>query len=836
MALLRFRRHTLLASLVVAAAMAVVPAHADAEAAPGPAVPQKAKASGLPSGVSLSAINIRQDAKDGSLVAEGAVTIETDFGRFQADRVTFRDRHIVEAEGNVLVVWGENRISGTKMVYDLGLKDDPDPAKRIPRGMIENAVGQVEPEFYFDARKVETIGDDRVVLHTATVTTCTQPVPYWSFHVSKAKVKINGYAHLFNLRPTIGKVPFFYLPYLMWPVKKDRAPGLLFPEFGTTTNRGRLVSIPVFVPVGPSADITFMPQYYTIAGWGLGAKVRVIPNRDGYAEATGNYVADQVSGQGRYRAQVKQTQTFLNGFRMVSDVDIVSDFNYYTDYVRNLTYSSSPTLLGRVSFTRSGAWTSLMVQEQYREQLFPDDTTLVQSTLPEIQWRGRSRRLGKSPLYLSFVSSFDGIRQDGTRIQTDYMRGDVSPTLSLPYSPASWLDITPSIAFRSTYWTKQKSPASSSVILSDGLWRNLWGASLDIRGPKFFKIFETKAKPEKDGTPGKTSKYKNTIEPRLLYTYQQAYDKDSQIIIYDEVDRFGITANSFSYGIASRLIAQRPRASAEDTGGSGEKILVPEGESGKLREVTSAAPDTGADAGADAAAAAAASGAPVEPTPLEPVEIASVELSQSYSLNSNGSLADTNGNCLTAPVPDAKCQETSRFSAVALSGRYNPKTWANFNFTSRYDVLFHAVSEVSVSGNFRERLAKGLFSLVYRPGLAFQRAIDPATGQPYPPDPVTGLYPIEHVKEATQLRFQGDFGPIAGRLRLGMDATYNITPGTGEKSLPYQRWRMEYYTQCCGFLVEYLQYNYSTAPRKDFRFAVDLRGIGKLFDFNQGNQ
>jgi len=69
-----------------------------------------------------------------------------------------------------------------------------------------------------------------------------------------------------------------------------------------------------------------------------------------------------------------------------------------------------------------------------------------------------------------------------------------------------------------------------------------------------------------------------------------------------------------------------------------------------------------------------------------------------------------------------------------------------------------------------------------------------------------------------------------------MDVTYNVTPAPGEKSLPYQRWRMEYYTQCCGFLAEYLQYNYSTAPRKEFRFAVDLRGIGKLFDFNQANQ
>lgn len=817
--------------IALAAAAPAVAAKKPAGTQPSPsahdATPKtKTTASGLPAGVSLTAITIRQDEKDGSIVAEGSVTIESSEGRIQADRVTFRERHIVEAEGNILIVWGQNRISGTRMIYDLGLKDDPDPAKQIAHGVIENAVGMVEPEFYFTAQKVETRGDDHVILYHAEVTTCTQPVPYWSFHVSKAKIKIEGYAHLFNIRPTIGKVPFFYLPYLMWPVKRDRAAGLLFPEFGSTTTRGRLISIPVFVPLGASADITFDPQWYSIAGWGLGARVRVVPNRDGYMEASVNYIWDEVSGAnsnpsqsfvGRYRALFKQTQTFLNGFRMVSDVDLVSDFDYYTDYVRNLTYSSSPTILGRMSFTRSGKWTSLLIQEQYREQLFPDDSTLVQSTLPEIQWRGRSTRLGKSPIFLSFISSFDVIRQDGQRISTDYMRGDVSPTLSLPWTPRAWLDITPSVTYRSTYWSKHEAPpdplnpTAAPTIISNGLWRNLLGASLDIRGPKLFRIFEKDGKPEKDGTPGKKTKVKNTIEPSIVYNYQQAFDEAPQVIVYDQVDQFGILSNSLAYGVTSRFIAQRARAAPEAMGSSGEKILVPEGESGKLRDVASATPETGDQPPPDTTQ-------PAPDAPLEPIEVASVTLAQTYSLNSNASIIDRNG--------DGKPDDTSHFSGVTLTGRFNPKTYANFNLSSQYDILFHAVSQVSVSGNFTERLAKGLFSVVYRPGLGTA----PIPG----PTPGTIVYVDKH--DATQLRFQGDFGPLASRLRLGMDATYNVTPQPGEKSLPYQRWRMEYYTQCCGFLAEYLQYNYTNAPRKEFRFAVDLRGIGKLFDFNQANQ
>ncbi len=815
MALFRLSPRALLILLIVMAAIALRPARAE----------DKAAAAALPPGVKLSAQHIGADEKNGAIVAEGAVTIEAGFGRIQADRITFREGHLVEAEGNVLLVWGNNRISGTRMTYDLGMDNDPDPEKRVARGVIENAVGQVDPEFYFDARQVDTIGDDRVVLHHATVTTCTQPVPYWSFHVSTAKIKLEGYAHLFNLRPAIKRVPFFYLPYLVWPVKRERAPGLLFPEFGATSQRGYFMSIPVFVPMGPSADVTLFPEYYTIGGWAAGAKLRVVPNRDGYAEAEVQYIADQVTDASRYRVQLKQTQNFLSGFRMVSDVDIVSDFNYFTDFVRNITYASSPTILGRMTFTRSGPWTSILVQEQYREQLFSDDSTLVQTTLPEIEWRGRSRRIGKSPFYFTYTSSVAAIRQDSDRLQAHYFRGDLAPTISAPFSPRPWIDITPTVAVRSTYWSQKQAPLSNPqdpvTVINDAIWRNLLSAGVDVRGPKLVRIFETKPKPGKDGAdPLPVRKYKNTIEPRFAYLYQQAFKRDGEIILYDEIDRFGINANAISYGLASRLIAQRPRAAAEREGGSGEKILVPEGESGKLREAPSATPEaTDLPPAADEAPDA-------KSTPLEPIEVASIEVSQNYSFNSNPSTADVSGNCIVSATPPADCAETSHYSSVNLTARYNPSRNASFNLSSRYDVLFGAISDVSVSGNFRDRFAQGLFSVVRRTGLGFQRA----------GDPVNGTYPLEPAHGATQIRFQGNFGPIAGRIRIGIDGTYNVTPTESEKHLPYRRFRLEYYTQCCGFLTEYLVSEYSAFPRREFRFAVDLRGIGKLFDFNQANQ
>ena len=42
----------------------------------------------------------------------------------------------------------------------------------------------------------------------------------------------------------------------------------------------------------------------------------------------------------------------------------------------------------------------------------------VQETLPDIEWRGRSRRLGNTPFYLSYDSSLAWIRQNDLQFRT----------------------------------------------------------------------------------------------------------------------------------------------------------------------------------------------------------------------------------------------------------------------------------------------------------------------------------------------------------------------------------------------------------------------------------
>ncbi len=797
-----------------------------AEAAAAPTGPGK-----LPGDVAVEALRIREVPGSDEIILEGAATVRSGRSRIQADRITYRGGRWIEAEGNVLVVWAGNRISGTRMEYDLTEE----------HGTLENAIGQVEPEFFFVAKTAEKIGQDLVVLKTAIVTTCTQPVPYWSLAVSTARIRIDGYAHLWNLRLRTRRAPVFYLPYLIWPVKKGRAAGLLLPSLGTSQDRGKLLSLPLYLPLGPSVDLTLTAERYTLAGLGWGADLGFVPNRQGSGRFTASYIQDQVSrSQGeptqRYRATYTETQQFENGFRMVADINQVSDFRYFTDYERDLRLVSTPTILARVEFSRNGSWTSVNVRELRREQLkqpqsfyvegqaspTPIESSFVQETLPEIDWRGRSHRLGKTPFYLSFESSAAWIRQSDLQFRTpsycpvtqeigdcpypdtdqtvrhtyafplvsDYYRADMFPTISAPVSPFPWLDITPSVNTRYTFYSQSQATRSQEVQVAGqpttavvqkiddrALGRFVSGATVEIVGPRFFRIFERPDNPF-------SSRYKHVIEPRIVYVYQQAFDRNEEIIQYDGVDSSRGATNQLTYGVRTRLFAARPRAKPAEPAGGGEAVLLPEGTSGAVKKAEPA----------PQGAAAPADGPPAPPPPVEPVEIASLDVSQSRSF----------GRDLSTGINSVGVSESSRFSSIDTVGRFNPKPNTSLDLRTSYDILLRQFSSVSVSGNLRGQTARTGFSLVRTAG---------SSG----------------ASNQTQLRMATGVTLFGRKLKLDVDGSYNAQL----RRFPDQRWRVEYYTQCCGFLMEWFQRDFVANSRGEFRFTLDLRGIGKLMDLHQ---
>ena len=755
------RRGLLVGHLVVClafGAFAVTPARAqDAEAGPD---------LGLPEGVEIEYERLTARA-EGVWDLEGPVTIRLDRSRLQADRMTLADNKIV-AEGNVLIVWDQNRIFGARMTYDL----------ETERGTIEDAMGQVMFQYMFWAARVEKIGDETVHLEDATVTTCTQPLPYWSFRVTSATIRVNKYARMWNVRLRARKAPVVYLPYLVWPVKPDRAAGLLLPELHSTLNRGDVLSQQLFVPLGRSADVTLLGRHYAEAGFGGGGEARLVPNENGYASLNGFFIKDEVAGgRNRYRANYEQTQKFRNAFRMVADIELVSDFDYFTHFETDLDLISSPQILARVEFARNGPWTSLNVRELRRKQLFADQSTLVQQTLPEIEWRGRSRRMGKTPFYLEFESSLASIQQRRSGlpatssvppIDADYLRADAFPTITMPVSPVPWLDIAPRVSYRWTRYTQRADPTTGATV-DRSIGRDLSSAGVDIVGPKVFRVF---------GQAG-GRQFKHAFEPRIRYAVGQKFDRSDEVISLDEVDRFSAAGNQVTYSLIQRLFARRSRADESAAAPSRESVVLPDG--------TSDGPSSLAE---DVARVPLDVDTP--PPPQEPVEIASFEIAQSRAFDEDLSTG-----------PGA----SSSRGPILLSGRYNPGPLVSLNLRGTYNILFDDFSSVTGSGGIRGSLYRAQFSVSQTSDLAADES-------------------------RTGASLNGGFSLLRHRLQIDLETVYQSDPGPQGVHFPETRWRVQYRTQCCTVLLERFTHDFAAQEdeRRDIYVRFDLSGIGKLWD------
>ncbi len=728
---------------------------------------------------------------------EGEVDLISGDSRIQADRIFLNNMtQKIQAEGSVLLDWKNNRLAGETLEFDIETEN----------GTVTSALGYIEPDYIFTADRVEKIAEDKIVIYKAVLTSCTQPTPYWSFRISRALIHLNNYAYLRNILFRVKKAPLVYLPYLIWPVKEERSAGLLFPEIGSTKDRGEVISEAFFWPIRRNMDLTLYADYYSLAGTAGGMEYNFLPNEQGRGRVLAYYLNDKITDSSRYRFTYLHEQNFRNGFRLNAEINKISDFDYYTDFERDLKLSSRPYSLSRVDLSRNWSFYSLNIREDWREQRLGMGE-LIQSQLPEIELRGRSQKLGNSPFYLTFETSFINFAKETTSVDffgvetttydANYLRYNLAPTLTLPYSPLPWLDLDFSMMLRETLYTQRIDPGNASVVLDDSLNRFLAGGRIEIIGPKFYRIFE---KPESDYSP----RYKHAIEPRIIYFYMPTFDQQNEVPRFDEIDFIG-GGNQARFVFRNALYAKRPSSPSETSqeeeeerqGGVGEALYELDEEINDMSQPASAAPP-------NIESEKAQISQEIQPLPpgeesnskkaektLNPVEIATLEIAQSYSFDNPLSFG---------------AGETKNASPVEATLRFNPFRKMSFDLRTRYDVIFKTISSTSLSASLRKEDI-GYLNLS-----------------------MVGVKGLGGGSDREQVTFEGGTRLFQQKLGFNVKMSYDIS----NSFLPEQRYRVEYYTQCCGFYFEYLNRDFSSNERKEFRFAIDLKGIGKVIDFHHG--
>ncbi len=475
---------------------------------------------------------------------------------------------VLTALGGVTIDQGPQRLAGESAVYDLENKT----------GTLTRATAYVDPDFYFSGEELQKTGDLTYEIKNGTLTACKDEVPDWSFRMKQARVEVEGYAHIRGASMRVKNVPVLYIPYIVWPAKRERASGFLIPQPGYSNRRGASVSLAYFQTLGRSYDTTIFADLYSKDFLGLGNELRWRPTEGTEGWFEGYAIRDPERAEGdewRWKLRLDATTTDLPwNMRGALAYRKYSDFDYLGDFEREIDRNTVRSVLSRGFVSGNWGTQSLNLLVEDRETFINPLNSVIQRRLPEVEYKLRPTRLGKLPLYVDLDSSlaFLDVRRSAT-YDAGYGRFDVQPNLQANVLSLPWLSASVNGGYRYTWYGDSLcdsdlagenpcDPLAGTTFVGESLSRTLPVAGAQIVGPSFSRIFNTQI--------GRFGKFKHVIEPRFIYSYLGEIEQKEvrRTPLFDEVDAFA-AGNVGRVVLFNRLLAKP----LDEKKGSAREIL-----------------------------------------------------------------------------------------------------------------------------------------------------------------------------------------------------------------------------------------------------------------------
>ena len=443
----------------------------------------------------------------------------------------------VVARGNVILDRGPSRFTADEARFNIQTKT----------GTFFNATAFIDPMYTFTGREIEKLDETHYRIDRATFTTCTTDGrPPWSFHVRKAMVEQEGLGRFSSSAMKVKGVPVFYMPYMVWPVKQERAAGLLFPRLGYSNTRGFNFGLPLFVPIGRSYDTTIFADYYQKGYFGLGNSWRWAPVRGARGDFNAYAIWDRENEEAQWKVFGRHSQEDFLGFRLLAQIENMSDIDFWQEFDRSFAANTRRDLYSFAFLTRSFGPYSLNLRVDHR-QTFLTTQEVILTQLPEVELRSGSTSIAGSPVYLNLISSLNYLQADrGNDLVGDYGRADLFPQFSYTLPGPPWLSVTPRVGGRFTYYTDQYTE-DRREFAGEPINRIYATGAIDVVGPSFSRVF---------GGVGGYSKIKHLIEPRFEYRYLTTTTDVTRIPVFDEVDSTPRDANLVNLVLANRLLGR----------------------------------------------------------------------------------------------------------------------------------------------------------------------------------------------------------------------------------------------------------------------------------------
>lgn len=490
--------------------------------------------------VQLSAVE-QQVVGGKTLCAWGSVSIKYQDISLQCDEVEIdRDTLQLRASGHVILDQGSNRMSCERLNFDL----------RAKTGTLYVVEAFFPPSYHFRGQELEKLDETRYRLARGLFTSCdlVKNTPPWSLEVREGIFEVEGYGHFRGAAFEVKGVPIIYLPRLIWPIKRERATGLLMPSYGYNNRRGVYLGNAFYWPISHSLDTTVFVDLYSKGYIGLGDELRWAPAQNALGEIRMDTIRDYETKKWEWKAVGKHNQLFAGGYSLKAEINEASDLDFFQRYERSFDRSAQRQLYSHITLSRTVGPQVLNLRLDHRRSFFGTIGTassdrVTFDKLPELEYRLRSTRIGRTPFYISAVVVADKLRVDrSSTLRGSYYRFDAFPTITLLTPGLPWLNVTPTIGARETYYSARYDDQQKHLE-QKSLTREYFTGGLSVVGPSVSRVWNL----------SKNRKLKHLVEPRIEYSYVSNPGDVTRVPLFDEKDYSTVVDNKVRWTLANRL-------------------------------------------------------------------------------------------------------------------------------------------------------------------------------------------------------------------------------------------------------------------------------------------
>ncbi len=503
------------------------------------------------------------------LIYEGNVEVTYQKMRLLADRIEYDDAtKQLTATGHIRFDYETQHLEAASAEYNMrtgrGVFRKVRGTFRVERQPNPNILLSQNP-IEFEAREIERVDERTYEVRGAWMTVCPPDKPVWKFYAPRATIQLERRVRLEHASFRIFHVPVLYLPVATAPAgRRVRQTGFLLPHVAHSSRKGLVIGDAFYWAPAEWFDATAGAEFLSRRGHSHSAEVRARPWENIDFRALYFAVNDRGligpsgvrNSQSGHEAQVKLNAMFPNGWRAVMDVNKLTSLNFRLAFAETFAEASNPETRSSAFLTNNFRGLSLnFFTLNYKNFLSAaPETSVVLRAAPGARLSSVDQSPWKRwPVYFGFSAQLDAAHRSDPVLQTPeaVQRMEVAPRVTVPLRWGPWLGVTPSFTLRSTRYGSQ---LLAGTVVGDSFQRTTAELTTEILPPAFSRVWQQ----GEDGT-----KWKHTVEPRLVYRFVDGVENFARFLRFDEMDTLTDT-NEVEYSLTQRLFLREPGRNAQE--------------------------------------------------------------------------------------------------------------------------------------------------------------------------------------------------------------------------------------------------------------------------------